>query len=73
MIHIHNQRGTLWVRYLGGTTIYRADVFPIPTDTVPERVRLLKKRSDVAQIWYVPGLEWVKDANEEYNAEKNKS
>jgi hypothetical protein len=65
-----NERGTLWVRYLGSKVVHRADVFPIPTDTVPARVSALKNRGDIAQIWYVPGLEWVRDANEEWNAEK---
>jgi len=66
------ERGTLWVRYLGSKTIHCAEVFPIPTDTVPKRVHVLKARGDVAQIWYVPGLEWVRGANEEYNAKKSK-
>ncbi len=71
MIYMNrNERGSLWVRYLGSKVIHRAEVFPIPTHTVPERVRVLKNRGDVAQIWYVPGLEWVKDANEEYNVER---
>jgi hypothetical protein len=67
-----SERATLWVRYLGGKTIHRADVFPIPTDTVPARVKTLVKRGDVAQIWYVPGPEWVKGATEEYNVEKKR-
>lgn len=69
---ISNERGSLWVRYLGGKMIHRAEVFPIPTDTVPKRVAKLLRRGDVAKIWYVPGLEWVKDPTVEYDVEKKK-
>jgi hypothetical protein len=64
------ERGTLWVRYLGSRVVHRADVFPIPTDGVPARVAKLRARGDVAQIWYVPGLAWAKDAHEEWNISK---
>jgi hypothetical protein len=63
-------RGSLWVRYLGGRTTFCAQVFAIPTATVPDRVRKLRSRNDVAQIWYIAGTEWDwKLAHEEYNYE----
>jgi hypothetical protein len=68
-----NEKGTLWVRYLGSTAIHRAEMFVIPTDTVPLRVKKLAARGDVAQVWYVPGPEWVKGAHEEYNHQKPNS
>jgi hypothetical protein len=60
------ERGSLWVRYLGSQAIHCAEVFPLPSDQVPVRVKRLVARGDVAEIWYVPGVEWVRDANREY-------
>ncbi len=47
MIDVPN-RGSLWVRYLGSRVVHQAEVFPIPTDEVPEKVSALKARGDVA-------------------------
>jgi len=53
------ENGTLWVRYLGGTHVHCVDTFIIPTDTVPDRVKKLRARGDVAAIWYMAGTEFV--------------
>lgn len=49
------ERGSLWVRYLGGSNVHCAEVFPVPTDQVPVKVKRLRARGDVAQIWYMYG------------------
>ena len=67
-----SEKGSLWIRYLGSRAIHRQEVFLIPTDTVPKRVDTLKRRGDIAQIWYVPSTSWVWDAHEEYNIERSK-
>jgi len=61
-----NEKGALWVRYLGGTVVHLAETFPIPTDSVPDRVKKLRARGDVAAIWYTPGVEFKKDAHVEW-------
>lgn len=50
--------GTLWVRYLGGQTVYQAVRFTIPTTQVPDMVEKLFARGDVAQVWYLAQDEW---------------
>jgi hypothetical protein len=69
MYTIEPTKATLWVRYLGSQTIHRAEVFPIPTDQVPVKVKALVKRGDIAEIWYTPGFEFKKDATREYPRE----
>ena len=50
-------KGSLWVRYYGSRVVHRADLFPIPTDQIPERAKKLK-RYDVREIWYIADEEW---------------
>lgn len=60
------ERGSLWVRYLGSKMVHCAETFIIPTDQVPAKVKKLVARGDVAAVWYVPGLAFSKTAHREY-------
>jgi hypothetical protein len=65
LVHVSmiSEYGSLWVRYLGGTVVHCAEVFPIPTDQVPAMVRALQDRGDVAEVWYLaePGADFDVD------------
>jgi len=63
---IVKKQATLWVRYLGSPTVHCAEVFPIPTDQVPVKVKKLVARGDVAEIWYSPELVLRPGATKEY-------
>lgn len=54
-----SDKGSIWVRYLGGSSMYRAEVFPIPTSGNPDRVKSLLRRGDVAEVWYCASEEWL--------------
>ena len=49
------QFAMLFVRYLGCGTYHLIETFEVPTAEVPVKVKKLKARGDVAEIWYQHG------------------